>query len=75
MNFAFIQMSFSVNGVSMVNKRYWSILRSPHILISRLFTSSALLFGLSFRGTISDIVKAFVSDFNDSARSMTDLDI
>ena len=40
----------------------WSIkaiLRSPHILIRRLFTSCALLFRLSFRGTISDIVTAF----------------
>ena len=55
----------------------WSIKaisRSPHILMSRLFTSYGLLFRLSFRGTISDIVTAFVSDFSDSARSMTDLD-
>ena len=72
MNFALIQMSFSVNGVIVVNKM---ISRSPHILISRLFTSCALLFRLSFRGTISDIITAFVSDFSGSAKSMTDFDI
>ena len=72
MNFALIQMSFSVNGVIVVNKM---ISRSPHILISRLFTSCALLFRLPFRGTIRDIVTVFVSNFRDSSRSMTDLDI
>ena len=56
----------------------WStkvISRSPHMFISRLLTSCALLFRLSFRGTISYIITAFVSDFNDSVRSVTDIDI
>ena len=56
----------------------WSIKvisSSRHIFISRLFTSCALLFRLPFRGTISDIVAAFVSDFRNSVKSMTDLDI
>ena len=56
----------------------WStkvISRSPHMFISRLLTSCALLFRLSFRGTISYIITAFVSNFNDSVRSVTDIDI
>ena len=56
----------------------WStkvISRSPHMFIIRLFTSCTLSFRLPFYGTISDIFIVFVSDFNDSARSITDLDI
>ena len=62
-------LSFKCLSVSIVS--VWS----PHIFISRLFSSCALLFGLSFRGTISDTVTAFVSNFRDSARSMNNLDI
>ena len=40
-----------------------------------LFTACALLFRLSFRGTISDIVTPFFSDLRDGANSVTDLDI
>ena len=56
----------------------WStkvISRSLHMFISPLFISGALSFRHSFRGTISDIVTVFVSDFTDSAVSMSDLDI
>ena len=71
-NFAFVQMPFNVNGVSVVNKSDFAFTAQ---FICWLFTSCALLFRLSFRSTISDIVTVFVSDFSDSARSMTDLDI
>ena len=67
---------FKCLSMSMVS--VWSIKmisRSPHMSISRLFTSCALLFKLSFRGAISDIVTAFVFDCRDSARSVIDLDI
>ena len=74
--FRWTLLSFKCLSMSTVS--LWSIKvisRSPHMFIIRLFTSCALLFRLSFRGTISDIVTAFVSDFRGSARSMTDLDI
>ena len=67
----------SLKCLSMLMVSVWSIKvisRSPHMFISRLSTSCALLFTLSFRGTISDIVTAFVSDCTDSARSIIDLD-
>ena len=48
---------------------------SLHMFISRMFTSCALLFKLSFHGAISEIVIVFISNFSDSARSMTDVDI
>ena len=72
MNFALIQMSFSVNVVSVVNKSdiaFTTYIDESAVYFLWLFTS------LSLRGTISDIVTAFASDFSDSARSMTDLDI
>ena len=47
----------------------------PHMFMSRLFTSCALLFRFSFHWTISGIVKVFFSAFSNSARSMIDLDI
>ena len=51
------------------------ISRSPHMFISRLFTSCVFLFRMPFQRTIRDILTVFVSDFGDSARSMTNLDI
>ena len=68
----------SLKCISIEIVSVWSmkvISRSPHMLISRLFTSCALLFRVFFRGTISDVVTVFVSDFSDSARSMADVDI
>ena len=68
--------SFKYLFMSMVS--VWStkvISRSPHMFISPLFTSFALWFRISFCGAISNIVTVFVSDFSDSARSMTDLKV
>ena len=69
-------LSFKCLSMSVVSM--WStkvISRSLHMFISPLFVSGALSFRHSFRGTISDIVTVFVSDFTDSAMSTSDLDI
>ena len=65
-------MSFNVNGGSVVNKS--DIAFTTHVYKSAVYFL-CFIFRLSFRGTISNIVTVFVSDFSDSARSMTDLDI
>ena len=74
--FKWTLLLFKCYSMSMLS--LWStkvILRWPNMFISWLCTSYALLFRLSFRGTISDIITAFPSDFMDNARLMTDLNI
>ena len=69
---SFKSLSVSIASVWRLTK---AISRSQYLFISRLFTFYILLFRLSFRGTIRYIVRVFVSEFIDNARSMTDLDI
>ena len=72
MKSAFVQMSFSVVGVSVVNKN--DIAFTAHVYNSAVYFLYFII-KTPFRGTVSDIVTVFASDISESERSMADLDI